>query len=108
MNESATAMSSRDAASPHRGYRWVVTAAVAFAAVFFALSAWYARHIDWNAMRLAPAAALLRVETIYPATDTGVVTGHIYTPLGALAFSPIAWLPDISTMMSAGSLLALG
>lgn len=87
-------------------YAKAIIAAGTFLVLFVVLSAWYARHLDWNAMRLAPAAAALNGERIYPGYDVGVVTGHIYPPLGALAFSPIAWLPDISLMMSAGSLLA--
>ena len=100
-------MSETIVSSPPRPYRYAVATAMAFVTVFLALSAWYARYLDWNAIRLAPAAALLSGETIYPAADRGVVTGHIYSPLGALAFSPVAWLPNISTMMSLASLLAM-
>lgn len=95
-------------ASTHRYYRGAVFASIGFCAVFYALSVWYARFIDWNAIRLAPGAALMFGETIYPGPTSGILTGHIYSPLGALAFAPAAWWSDVSAMLSAGSALALG
>lgn len=100
--------SASSVASLPRYYRTTVIGALGLCGLFYALSIWYARHIDWNAIRLAPGAALLFGETIYPAATSGILTGHIYSPLGALAFAPVAWWSDISAMMSAGSALALG
>jgi hypothetical protein len=93
--------------SPSRFDRIAIAGALVVACGFFVLSIFNARQNYWNAIRLTPAVALLHGLPIYAPESSGVLTGHIYTPLGALAYSPIAWLNDISTMVSAGSLLAL-
>lgn len=50
--------------------------------------------VQWNAPRLAPAAALVRGLAIYGTADSGPFLGWIYGPVFPLVFAGIAWLPD--------------
>ena len=88
-------------------FRGLLAFGVAWVLAFLVLSTIHARHLDWNASRLAPAFALARGLTIYPPPDSGVLTGQIYPPLGAFAYLPVTWISDVSSMMSAGSMLAI-
>lgn len=50
--------------------------------------------VQWNAPRLAPAAALVRGLAIYGTADSGPFLGWFYGPVFPLVFAAIAWLPD--------------
>lgn len=81
--------------------------ALAFVTVFLALSAFYARTIEWNAMRLAVTAAVAAGEPIYPAPDAGVITGHIYPPVAAWVFLPALLLPTLGSQVAAGAVISM-
>ncbi len=63
----------------------------------------YARMLDWNNARLAPAVALgYGYKLYYPATS-GPVLNHIYTPISALVYYPatLANHPDAALVCAA-------
>jgi hypothetical protein len=61
----------------------------------------------WNDARLAWVAAWLRGYPLYPSESSGIITGNIYPPLGALAFAPAAMFGDPLLAVIVGSMLSL-
>lgn len=62
---------------------------------------------QWNAPRLAPAAALARGLEIYGTAESGPFLGWVYGPVFPLVFASIAWLPDQVMIHGAAWLLNL-
>lgn len=91
---------------PFRILRSVAWIAVVFAGAFLILSALYARSIEWNSMRLAVTAAVAAGQPIYPGTDSGVVTGHIYPPVAAWIFLPALLAPTLGSEIFAATLIS--
>lgn len=86
---------------------WSVRIAFVFLTGFAILTVLYSTHLDWNMMRLCPSVALVHGLNIYPGLDQGVVTGHIYGPLSAMFYAPLAWLGDVTWMVRAASLITM-
>lgn len=63
--------------------------------------------VQWNAPRLAPAAALVRGLAIYGTADSGPFLGWVYGPVFPMVFAAIAWLPDQVSVHVAAWLLNL-
>ncbi|HSH93445.1 MAG TPA: hypothetical protein VK968_04815, partial [Roseimicrobium sp.] len=63
-------------------------------------------HFFWNAVRLVPSFSLLAGYDLYYAPDAGPVSGHIYGPIGALAYLPAAITHSPAAAIRIGSLLS--
>ncbi len=61
----------------------------------------------WGGARLAPAVAITYGYELYLPSGTGPVTGWLYPPGSALAYLPVAWIPNVSLCLLAGRCLTL-
>ena len=89
-----------------RSFRLLLIASWAFVAVFFVSSVRYARMIEWNGMRVAPAFAFRHEGFLYPSATAGVITGNIYPPLATLAYLPCTLFRNPTFIMECGCALA--
>lgn len=64
-------------------------------------------NMDWNEAKLAPVVAMSRGYALYQDPSSGVMTGWLYGPIGAIILRPVAIARDPSTAVYIGILICM-